>query len=133
MCATVGPQDCNPNRTPGGFFCCLSEFDAGEDAEAAAFDGSEIDADAASDGDANACTVDSSETACCCDGDVGGRGPFCSGGALSCETGFGLYFGADCTRECGPCAVACPDSGTSGADAGMDGSTEGGLLDADGE
>jgi hypothetical protein len=53
----------------------------------------------------------------CCDGDIGGNGPFCSGGSLSCATGFGLYFGADCTRECGPCAIACPDSGTSGGGA----------------
>ena len=67
------------------------------------------------DAEAGGCTVDSSEIACCCRGDVGGNGPFCSGGSLSCETGFGLYFGADCTRECGPCTIPCPDSGTSGA------------------
>ena len=79
--------------------------------------------------EAAACTVDSSEVACCCDGDVGGNGPFCSGESLSCATGFGLYFGADCTRECGPCAVACPDSGTSGPDAARDGAA----ADASGE
>jgi hypothetical protein len=86
-------------------------------------------AETGAEADATACAVDSSEVACCCDGDVGGKGPFCSGGSLSCATGFGLYFGADCTRECGPCAVACPDSGTSGADAARDGAA----ADASGE
>lgn len=85
--------------------------------------------DTGADADASPCTVDSSEVACCCDGDVGGNGPFCSGESLSCAPGFGLYFGADCTRECGPCAVACPDSGTSGPDAARDG----GAADASGE
>jgi hypothetical protein len=91
---------------------------------APAADGGDAAADTGADADASACTVDSSEIACCCDGDVGGNGPFCSGGTLSCATGFGLYFGADCTRECGPCAIACPDSGTSraGADGGGDAS-----------
>jgi hypothetical protein len=84
---------------------------------APASDAGDAAADTGADADASACTVDSSELACCCDGDVGGNGPFCSGGTLSCATGFGLYFGADCTRQCGPCAVACPDSGTSGAGA----------------
>jgi hypothetical protein len=95
--------------------------EADASADAAPEDGSG-DAAADADADANACTVHSSEIACCCDGDVGGNGPFCSGGSLSCATGFGLYFGADCTRECGPCAVPCPDSGTSGggADASHD-------------
>lgn len=35
MCASVGPQECNPNHTPAGFFCCLAaapESDAGDDA-----------------------------------------------------------------------------------------------------
>jgi hypothetical protein len=79
-------------------------------------------ADTDADAEASACTVDSSEIACCCDGDVGGKGPFCSGGSLSCATGFGLYFGADCNRECGPCAIPCPESGTSegGGDASHD-------------
>jgi hypothetical protein len=95
--------------------------EADASADAAPEDGSG-DAAADADADANACTVHSSEIACCCDGDVGGNGPFCSGGSLNCATGFGLYFGADCTRECGPCAVPCPESGTSGggADASHD-------------
>jgi hypothetical protein len=37
-CAKSGPQDCDPNHTPAGFFCCLTaaapETDAGEDASA---------------------------------------------------------------------------------------------------
>jgi hypothetical protein len=27
-CATVGPQDCNPDRNPGGAFCCLKDVSA---------------------------------------------------------------------------------------------------------
>jgi hypothetical protein len=27
-CAKVGPQDCNPDRNPGGAYCCLAEMDA---------------------------------------------------------------------------------------------------------
>ena len=35
-CAESGPQDCDPNHTPAGFFCCLAaaESDAAEDASA---------------------------------------------------------------------------------------------------
>jgi hypothetical protein len=51
-CAVVGPQDCNPDRNPGGSYCCLQKASV---------------ADAATDGggsDAEACAPSGCATAC---------------------------------------------------------------------
>ena len=68
--------------------------------------------------DANACMSDSTQLVCCCDGDVGGIVTCDGDGSYVCAPGLKLYFGTDCTRPCGPCSIACPDTGTveSGAD-----------------
>jgi hypothetical protein len=39
MCASRGTPDCNPDRNPGGAFCCIAFLDAGGDANANAADG----------------------------------------------------------------------------------------------
>jgi hypothetical protein len=65
--------------------------------------------------DANSCMQDSTEVVCCCDGDIGGQVVCLADGSLGCYGTLGtlnLYFGADCTRPCGPCMLPCPESGT---------------------
>jgi hypothetical protein len=65
-CAQVGPQDCNPDRNPGGAICCLDErvADASHEAADASFEAADASSEAA---DA------SSEAA-----DAADAGPFCS-------------------------------------------------------
>jgi hypothetical protein len=67
--------------------------------------------------DISLCTQDATTIVCCCDGDLGGTVVCNSDGTLSCSGGgffpdntFGLYYGADCSRACGPCSLPCPDS-----------------------
>ena len=93
--------------------CNTSADDVSPQPDAA---GDTTSAEAAS--DANACVKDSTEIICCCDGDVGGTVMCDANGSYSCGAGLSLYFGADCTRPCGPCSIACPDTGAgeSGAD-----------------
>jgi hypothetical protein len=60
---------------------------------------------------------DSEPPACCCEGDVQAA-PVCTGGALVCPAGYGLYHGSECSCSgpgAGPCCIGGPHEG--GADA----------------
>ena len=70
---------------------------------------------------------DSSETVGCCSGDIGTDVVCGAGGTLSCAgsvdfpaSQFQVYYGADCTRACGPCSIACPIDAGPHADGGAD-------------
>jgi hypothetical protein len=116
--AAAGCGQSTPVAPLDGGIADASSDAVGDAPDSGAEGGTEAAADGPSIQDANACTTDSSELACCCEGDIGGQVVCEADGSLGCDPGFGLYFGADCSRPCGPCAIACPDSGQSetGAD-----------------
>jgi hypothetical protein len=74
----------------------------------------------------NACLLDVSTAVCCCEGDIGATVVCNADGTLGCSnpgfpaTPFQVYYGADCTRPCGPCSIACLID--SGRDTGGDAS-----------
>jgi hypothetical protein len=68
--------------------------------------------------EANSCLVDVSTTVCCCQGDVETNVVCNADGALGCPSaGFSVFYGADCSRSCGPCTLPCLDA-TPTSDAG---------------
>jgi hypothetical protein len=77
--------------------------------------------------DATHCSTYSGRVVCCCAGDIGMEvvcpadgGPRCAGPPDFPASQFRIYYDEDCTRPCGPCSIACPDTGSPPVDAGGD-------------
>ncbi len=100
----------SPDAAPDGATPDTGSPDAEPDAQPDASPDAGTADSAVSDAMADADTGTTSlGAACCCEGDVSSQPDAGADGGLVCSLG-SLYFGADCSRSCGPCTAPC-DSG----------------------